>query len=170
MKRIMALAVVAALAGCATVQDKAIERIVKAEMAPATASEPAKPVTRLRSAVIADLEAAVAIAKAGDDTYGAQCHTAGLEWFKSLPSCEVALPTLRDLPPAAGVFSEAERVRLLRMRADAQQGVIAACVATVRAIVAAGAPPSLVEACAVVYHDARTTGARILSAFGALLP
>jgi hypothetical protein len=136
--------------------------------APAVAAP--KPAGRLRSAVIADLEAAIAIAKAGNDPYGVQCHTAGLAWFQSLPSCEVAATIQSDLPPAAGIFSEAERVRLFRMRVEAQAGVIAACTATVKAIVAAGAPPSLVEACAVVYHDAQSTGRRIIAAFASLLP
>lgn len=176
MKIMASLAVVsvAALAGCASVQERAVERIVRAEAAPvvvAKADEPVppKPVSRLRSAVIADLEAAITIAQAAGDKYGVQCHTAGLEWFKGLPSCEIAAPTMRDLPPAAGVVSEAERVRVLRMRAEASAGVVQACVATVRAIIAGGPPPSLIEACAVVYHDARSTARKLIEAM-ALLP
>jgi hypothetical protein len=166
MKRFMSLITAAALAavfisGCATVMDKVIDTEVGVV---ANASESSN--LGLRSEIVARLDNATEIAKAGNDAQGAQCWAAGSAWVATLPIPQDATQADIQLPAAIGLSGAYETARIKAKALEARVAAGKAKIAALRAIVDAGIPESVVNACAVVVYDLNALKIKILGAIG----
>ena len=155
-KALVLACAMAALAGCATAQERAVERLTQAApavVAPAAADPPSAPTMPVREKILADLAEAEALARANGDTYGVQCWAAAQKFVSGLPL------TGGDIPRGNSPAAKLEAARLLAKRGELLRG-----------IVAAGVPDELTTACAVVVQDARAVAARLIALFGLAAP